>query len=118
MCAKGQDFSQALSLYQRALTFVEAERTAFKTDQTIALLVNCAVCSANIDQHATSIKYCDAALSLDSNSQKATRQRAFSLFALKRFQDAKDWTKKAILLATGDKSLRVLFEQIKAAMLE
>ena len=118
MCTNEQDFSQALSLYQRALTFVEAERTAFKPEQTLALLVNCAVCSANVDQHETSIKYCDAALNLDASSQKATRQKAFSLFALRRLQDAKDWSKKAVLLAPGDKSLRVLFEQIKAAMLD
>ena len=100
------------------MTFVEAERTAFKPDQTVALLVNCAVCSANIDEHETSVKYCDAALGVDSHSAKATRQKAFSLFALKRHQEAKDWTKKAVLLAPGDKSLRVLFEEIKAAMLD
>jgi len=76
------------------------------------------VCSANTSDHETSIKYCDAVLEFDFKNLKATRQKAFSLFALKKLEDAKDWTKKAILLATGDKSLRVLFEQIKAAILD
>ena len=43
---------------------------------------------------------------------------AFSLFEMKKLEDAKDWTKKAIMLATGDKSLRDLFEQIRTKMLE
>jgi hypothetical protein len=76
------------------------------------------VCSANADEHETSIKYCDVVLNIESNSLKATKQKAFSLFALKKLQDAKDWARKAILLATGDKTLRVLFENIKAAMLD
>ena len=78
------------------------------------MLVNCALCCANLKDSIKAIKYCEAALNLDPKSAKATKQMALALFELRRLEEAKDWTKKAIMLATGDKSLRELFELIRA----